>query len=159
MSFQLKVSGKKMEWTEIEGSNPWTFESRPGGWVIGVNAETGERKRFFYSRKQKQVWAKIRSNENGSDFYGERLEKSAAGDGDSSAADFTAQFPGKVRKVMVQAGQGVQKGDALVMVEAMKMEFAIKAPSAGVVIEICVSVDQQLSPGQEILKFEATQSE
>jgi biotin carboxyl carrier protein len=65
-----------------------------------------------------------------------------------------AQFPGKVRKIMVQPGQEVQEGDALVMVEAMKMEFGVKAPRAGKIKTILVREGQQLSPGDRFVELE-----
>jgi biotin carboxyl carrier protein len=37
------------------------------------------------------------------------------------------------------------------LLEAMKMEFSIKAPFAGVVKKLCVQEGQQLSPGQQLV--------
>ena len=44
-------------------------------------------------------------------------------------------------------------GNPLLMVEAMKMEFAIKATSDGVVKKICVEENMILTPGQKLLDF------
>ncbi len=44
-----------------------------------------------------------------------------------------APMPGKIASVRVSEGQRVEKGDVLVVLEAMKMEHAVKAPRAGVV--------------------------
>jgi len=161
---QAKVFGKKLPWNEAspEWKNEWSFERRPGGWVIATKVKpdgTSERIRFSYHRKKEQFWAKIpQSSQTSSlDFYGEKHsfnEKRGSARSDS-ASDFTAQFPGKVRKIMVTDGQTVTVDTPLLMIEAMKMEFAIKATEAGVVKKILVSEGQTLTPGQRLLDFEA----
>ncbi|MEO8054060.1 MAG: biotin/lipoyl-containing protein, partial [Acidobacteriota bacterium] len=45
----------------------------------------------------------------------------------------TAPMPGRVSSVRVADGQKVEKGDVLVILEAMKMEHAVRAPRAGTV--------------------------
>jgi len=47
-----------------------------------------------------------------------------------------APMPGKVVRVMVKAGDEVQEGQGLVVVEAMKMENELKSPKAGKVTEL-----------------------
>ena len=42
-------------------------------------------------------------------------------------------MPGKIVRVLVAAGQAVSEGEALVVMEAMKMEHTMKAPADGVV--------------------------
>ena len=47
-----------------------------------------------------------------------------------------APMPGKVVRVLVKAGDEVQEGQGLVVVEAMKMENELKSPKAGKVTEL-----------------------
>jgi biotin carboxyl carrier protein len=47
-----------------------------------------------------------------------------------------APMPGKVTRVLVKAGDEVQEGQGLVVVEAMKMENELKSPKAGKVTEL-----------------------
>ena len=156
MKFQAKISGKKSEWVEAspETLKAWSFEKRPGGWVIASRTLNGitERVRFFYQRHQKQFWAKI----HGHDYFGEKSPVDRASAKGSSASDFTAQFPGKVRKIMVAENQLVEEGTPLLMIEAMKMEFAIKATERGTVKKVLVAEGQVLSPGHKLLDFEAS---
>lgn len=156
MKYQAKVSGKKQEWTEAspEVVKAWSFEKRPGGWVIATHAETNERIRFYYARAKQQFWAKLGGALKSTDVYGERLPVTRVGAANDSASDFTAQFPGKVRKIVAIEGQVVAEGAPLLMIEAMKMEFAIKATNAGTVKKILVTEGQQLTPGQKLLDFE-----
>jgi biotin carboxyl carrier protein len=165
MKFQAKVFGKKQPWNEAtpELKKNWKFEKRPGGWVIATHTnEDGsqERVRFSYHRVKGNFWAKLPKSSTTSalDFYGERLNVARAGAADS-ASDFTAQFPGKVRKVMVKDGQLVEKDTPLLMIEAMKMEFAIKSTESGMVKKVLVTEGQQLAPGQKLLDFEAPKKE
>ncbi|WP_119677687.1 acetyl/propionyl/methylcrotonyl-CoA carboxylase subunit alpha [Indioceanicola profundi] len=68
----------------------------------------------------------------------------------------TAPMPGKVIAVHVADGAVVEKGQPLIVLEAMKMEHAIKAPSAGTVTRIRFQVGEQVPDGAELVGFEAT---
>lgn len=57
-------------------------------------------------------------------------------------------MPGKIIKVMAEVGQVVQKGDILLILEAMKMQNEITAPVAGTVKSIQVSAAQNVKPGE-----------
>lgn len=77
--------------------------------------------------------------------------------GSSSAeleAAFVAQFPGKVTKLLVAEGAEVEAGQPLLVVEAMKMEFAIKAPVAGKLVKFKVGAGQAVTPGTRLVEFE-----
>jgi len=58
-----------------------------------------------------------------------------------------APMPAAVTHVAVETGQAVQKGDVIVVLEAMKMQHTITAPADGVVAELDVSVGQQVESG------------
>ncbi len=153
-----KISGKKLELSSAEGADPeaWTFESRPGGWMIATRIlpdGTRTRTRVFYSRVRQGFSLKI-SGSPGLDVRGERVAVSRGSSKGGSASDYTAQFPGKVRKIAVKEGEVVTEGAPLILVEAMKMEFAIKAGSSGLVKKILVTEGMQLAPGQALLEFE-----
>ena len=59
----------------------------------------------------------------------------------------TAPMPGAVVRVLVEAGQSVNVGQALVVLEAMKMEHTVASPADGVVAEIRVQPGQQVQAG------------
>jgi len=63
----------------------------------------------------------------------------------------TAPMPGKVIAVLVEAGAHVEPGTPLLVMEAMKMEHTIAAPSAGIVAEIRYGVGDQVSDGAQLL--------
>ena len=163
MKSTAKFAGKKMEWLEAtpEVANAWKFEKRPGGWIIATKIVSGkvtERKRFSYSRNKQQFFAKFTAG-NSIDFFGERIAVVRTGAGSDASSDYTAQFPGKVRKILVTEGATVEAGTPLLMVEAMKMEFAIKSGTAGTVKKILVEEGVSLTPGQKLLDFEERKTE
>lgn len=59
----------------------------------------------------------------------------------------TAPLPGRVTYVAVRAGDEVQPGDTLLVIEAMKMENEFKAASAGRIREIRVEAGQAVNAG------------
>jgi 3-methylcrotonyl-CoA carboxylase alpha subunit len=68
-----------------------------------------------------------------------------------------APMPALVTKILVQAGQEVAKGDALLILEAMKMEHTIAAPAAGTVKAFRFAVGDQVGDGAELVEFEPDQ--
>jgi biotin carboxyl carrier protein len=64
-----------------------------------------------------------------------------------------SQITGKVLKVMVKAGDSVNVGDVLVIIEAMKMENRVVATSAGMVESVKISVGDAVSTGAELIRF------
>lgn len=45
-------------------------------------------------------------------------------------------MPGRIRRIFVQAGDRVEKGQVVLVIEAMKMEHAIRAPRDGIVTRL-----------------------
>ncbi|MEF3046542.1 ATP-binding protein [Pseudotabrizicola sp. L79] len=66
-----------------------------------------------------------------------------------------APMPGLVKAVAVVAGQAVAQGDALCILEAMKMEHALRAARDGVVAEVLVQNGQQIEAGAALIRLEA----
>jgi len=62
-----------------------------------------------------------------------------------------APIPGLVVKTPVIAGQQVERGDTLIILEAMKMENELRAPRAGTVRELRVQAGDQVNLGQLLL--------
>ncbi|MEO8183832.1 MAG: urea carboxylase [Deltaproteobacteria bacterium] len=58
---------------------------------------------------------------------------------------------GSVWKLLASKGTRVSSGDALLIVESMKMEVSIEAPTDGVVLETLASEGMTVSPGQRLL--------
>jgi 3-methylcrotonyl-CoA carboxylase alpha subunit len=78
-----------------------------------------------------------------------------AGEVEAAGGRLTAPMPGKVVAILSKAGQAVKKGEPLVIMEAMKMEHTIGAPSDGVVEELLYGVGDQVADGAPLLAFKA----
>jgi acetyl-CoA carboxylase biotin carboxyl carrier protein len=61
------------------------------------------------------------------------------------------EVAGSVWKVEVTVGQPVAAGDALVIVESMKMEIPVEAPAAGTVAEIRVAEGDHVAEGAVVV--------
>ncbi|AKJ31383.1 acetyl/propionyl/methylcrotonyl-CoA carboxylase subunit alpha [Caldimonas brevitalea] len=78
-----------------------------------------------------------------------------AADAAHDSGRLTAPMPGKLIALHVQAGQTVRRGQALAVMEAMKMEHVIVAPADGVVEELLFRVGDQVAEGAELLRLKA----
>ena len=74
-----------------------------------------------------------------------------AGEAHAEAGRLTAPMPGKVMSFAVKAGDKVTKGQALAVMEAMKMEHTITAPVDGTVAELMFAPGDQVTEGAELL--------
>ncbi|HUQ73959.1 MAG TPA: acetyl/propionyl/methylcrotonyl-CoA carboxylase subunit alpha [Burkholderiales bacterium] len=70
------------------------------------------------------------------------------------SGSLSAPMPGRVIKLMVAAGAKVEKGQPLLILEAMKMEHTITAPAAGTVKEIHYAAGEQVLEGAELVRIE-----
>ena len=65
----------------------------------------------------------------------------------AGSVEVKASVPGKVFKVEAAAGQAVKAGDAIIILEAMKMEIPVVAPQDGTVASINVAVGDAIENG------------
>jgi 3-methylcrotonyl-CoA carboxylase alpha subunit len=80
-----------------------------------------------------------------------------AGEAAAEGGRLTAPMPGKVVSFAVKAGDAVKKGQALAVMEAMKMEHTIAAPADGTVSELLYAPGDQVAEGSELLKLALAQ--
>ena len=74
--------------------------------------------------------------------------------GGTRSRTLTAPLPGKISGVAVRPGDTVQAGDALLVIEAMKMENEFKASGAGTVVEVRVAPGQAVNAGDVLIVME-----
>ncbi len=82
------------------------------------------------------------------------LSAAAGAASGSQARELRAAFNGKVIAIHATAGQVVQRGDTLLVIESMKLEHAVCATRDGQVAELSVEIGQQAATGQVLLRFE-----
>ncbi len=88
-----------------------------------------------------------------------RLEKPAPRSSQRSADGHAgtvvrSPMPASVRTLQVSEGEQVEKGQTLLLLEAMKMEIRVKAPAAGKVAKIPVSAGQTVEKDQTLVEME-----
>ncbi len=88
-----------------------------------------------------------------------RLEAPSTGRSRGRAAsnELSAPMPATVVSVMVELGASVARGDTLIMLEAMKMELAIRAPRDGAVKAIHCQPGELVQPGVQLLTLEGVE--
>ncbi len=88
-----------------------------------------------------------------------RLLRQSAGQRDpaaagATAAEVAAPMPGRVVAVPVEVGASVERGQTVVVLEAMKMESVLAAPAAGTVTAILVAPGETVQQRQPLLRIE-----
>ncbi len=68
-------------------------------------------------------------------------------------AKLAAKMPGMVLNILVDEGQEVKKGDALIVLEAMKMENILKSPVDGVIKKIAINKGVAVEKNQLLIQF------
>lgn len=66
----------------------------------------------------------------------------------------TAAIPGTIMEVLVTEGQQVHRGDALCVLDSMKMNNTISAANDGIVKKVYISVGQSIGKDAPMVEFE-----
>lgn len=74
-------------------------------------------------------------------------------------SDLASPISGKVVKVEVKEGETVKKGDVLMVIEAMKMEYLIRAPYDGTIVKIKFKENDQIDIGQNTVELNHVKEE
>lgn len=73
--------------------------------------------------------------------------------GADGAGTLTAPMPGVILEVHVKVGDVIRRGQAVAVLEAMKMHNSIGAPRNGTIIEVCVEPGQAVGHGDALVRF------
>jgi biotin carboxyl carrier protein len=79
-----------------------------------------------------------------------RFTRKTAGAGAGGVHTVAAPMPGKVVRLLAQAGDDVEAGQGLLVVEAMKMQNELKAPRAGRVLSMTAAEGATVSAGDAL---------
>ncbi|MFO1291669.1 MAG: biotin carboxylase N-terminal domain-containing protein [Rubrivivax sp.] len=134
------------------GAQQWTFAARAlGGGRHDV--QLGERRLTLSVYRDGERYAVYA--EEGRAFATVVDAMAQAGAQAAEAGGLTAPMPGKVVSFAVQAGERVRRGQALAVIEAMKMEHTLFAPRDGVVEELLYAAGDPVAEGGELLRLAA----
>jgi biotin carboxyl carrier protein len=132
------------------GDRTYTVQAKPiqhGGWLLTIDnhrvlaytAAQGDRR---YVNMLGRNYTLTVLNQRGS------RGKAAGGSG-----DLTAQMPGQVLDVVVAEGDPVERGQTLLILEAMKMEIRVTAPRDGLVKRLLAAKGDVVERGQTLLEI------
>jgi len=68
--------------------------------------------------------------------------------------NIVAPMPGKVVRVLVAAGDTVEAGQGLIVVEAMKMQNEMRSPKSGIVVEVKTTAGATVTAGEILIVIE-----
>ena len=110
----------------------------------------GVRHRIAWVREGERVflWCDGRS------FVFSRAKAVRAGAGAETGGDLRSPMPGRVRRSFAREGERVGRGQVLLVLEAMKMEHAIRAPRDGVVRAVHVREGDLVEAGVELAEID-----
>lgn len=83
-----------------------------------------------------------------------RVKKHLKAGDDCNAACLAAPMHGLVVDVPVHAGDTIEKGQTLVVLESMKMQMQLRSPRAGMVAKVAVQPGSQVEKGALLVQFE-----
>jgi 3-methylcrotonyl-CoA carboxylase alpha subunit len=151
MQHRFVGTGDPVEVNLVKEGGAWTYEGQrleQYGERLKVTLADGS-VHLAHAAKTGDVWW---VHLNGHTFRWERMEAGASTKANDGG--LTAPMPGKVLEVFVEVGQTVIAGEALMVLEAMKMEHRIVATSDGLVTAVHFKANDQVSQGAPLLSIE-----
>lgn len=110
----------------------------------------GGPRRGYAVRDRERIWVQV----DGDTFLLEVERGGGSRRGAAHPAAVSSPMPGQVRKVLVQVGEAVRRGQPLLVVEAMKMQIEIAAPHAGIVRTLPFAEGDKVDAGMELAEVE-----
>lgn len=121
-----------------------------GGWLLRLlNAGDGQQTIAHVASQKDERYVHVNGRQYQLAVADGRVRRRSA----TSGGDLTAQMPGQVMDVLVEADERVSSGQTLVVLEAMKMEIRVNAPSDGMVMRVLVQVGDVVERGQTLVEL------
>jgi acetyl/propionyl-CoA carboxylase alpha subunit len=147
--FEAEINGKafKGDLLKINGYQ-YHLLLNQGSYTIDVLKLNREEKSLLLRINSKRVQVKLK------DKFDELLHNLGLDEiNQKKVNDIKAPMPGMVLSVLVKDGDAVKKGDAILVLEAMKMENILKSPSDGTIKKIAVSKGTAVEKNQLLVQF------
>ena len=163
MKLHAKIDGEKLDVEIIRSDGHVTATVDGREYTLDVSQPEPNIYKFRSDGKLTEVFVSPGSSKitaGGHEFEVNLIDpKRLRGSGvESDAAEGIAEIKtamsGKVVRILVTVGDDVQKGDGVLVIEAMKMQNEIKSPKDGVVREIRVAEDGTVSAGDVLIVVE-----
>jgi biotin carboxyl carrier protein len=137
MRYTVKIADKSYD-VEIEDVQARPIVAHVDGERFEVRPENGNQTEALPEAKHIQP--------------GEMPKPSASQVGTSN--ELTAPLPGTIVEIFVKAGDEIEVGKIVLVIEAMKMKNSIRSTRAGKVAEVVVSAGQTVTYKQALVRFE-----
>ena len=148
MKLQAEIDGEKLDVELVRDGDSLT--ATVGGRSYTLEASEPEPNVFLFKNENKitevdisavspgLMAARVGTHEFQVKLIDPKRLRGTAGESDAidGRAEIRTAMPGKVVRVIAAVGDQVEKGDGIVVVEAMKMQNELKSPKAGTVKEI-----------------------
>jgi biotin carboxyl carrier protein len=136
MKYIVKVADRSYE-VEIEDIYARPVIARVDGQVFEVNPETGTKPPVQQQGKEVKPVEFSRQPSTST----------------PTTNELTAPLPGTVVEIFVKAGEQIESGQVILVIEAMKMKNSIRATRAGKISEVLVSAGETVAHKQALMKF------
>lgn len=137
--FTCDIDGKIVRGTLLQAAAPLYVVKLDDGRIINCEITT-------QCDQTAIQWQGLRWSTTVNEVFG---EMSLEDDSDeASAAEVRSPMPGRIVAIAATAGSTVKRGDAVVVIEAMKMQNAISAPRAGTLQTLHVKAGDAVEAGQ-----------
>ncbi len=137
MKYTVRIADKSYE-VEIEDIHARPIVARVDGERFEVDPENGNKTEASKEAQQ------ILSNE---------LPKPSTGQ-IGNLSELAAPLPGTIVEIFVKAGDEVEIGNIVLIIEAMKMKNSIRSTRTGKVTEVLVSTGETVAHKQPLVRFE-----
>jgi biotin carboxyl carrier protein len=145
-SAQIEIEGSRLKYSREDGVEV-TGEFSVEGTSVLLNG------RSYRVIPGKEVW--VNGRMLAIEVFDPRdLRPGLSTTSNSGRQEITASMPGKVIRVLVSAGDMVEEGQGLIVVEAMKMQNEMKSPKAGRVAEVRARPDATVGAGEILVVVE-----
>lgn len=132
--------GERLHVVGPDGERAYEWdEIGPGDYLLRLD---GQQRRCVVARQGQERWIWIEGHIHHLEVASETRKRAAP-----PAGALSSPMPGRVLKVLVAAGERVRRDQALVVLEAMKMQYEIVAPRDGVVERVHATEGAQVEGG------------
>ncbi len=147
--FDAEINGKSSKGDLLKiNSHQYHIILNNTSFAIDVLKFVREEKLLFLRINSKRVQVKLK------DKFDELLHSLGLDESNQKKVNtIKAPMPGMVLNVLVKDGDEVKKGDAILVLEAMKMENILKSPSDGTIKKIAVSKGTAVEKNQLLVQF------
>ncbi len=139
----------------------WRLSADDDRWDIIIQWAGRERIQAMVNGRRLNAVAHVENNTIGLAVFDRRLSfhrvtADAEADAGVSSGTVLAPMPGVVIDILVEEGQAVARGDAVAVLEAMKMQHRIPAPVGGLVARIATANGDRLGSGDLMVEITET---